>query len=87
MSSNNRIINLYKSKIDISFGDSSQSRYIKEIDRFDIQINKNQNFKHQSIDLIHELSHIIYRIECYKNEILPEEKDPISMNLKPLKLN
>lgn len=86
MSSNNRIINLYKSKIDISFGDSSQSRYIKEIDRFDIQIDKNQNFKHQSIDLIHELSHIIYRIECYKNEILPEEKGSYFNELETTKI-
>ena len=86
VSSNNKIIGAYKSKIDIAFGDSSQSSYIKETDRFKIQINKNQNFRHQSIDLIHELSHIIYRIECYKKEILPEENGSYINELETTKI-
>ncbi|WKZ25741.1 MAG: hypothetical protein QY322_00285 [bacterium] len=86
MSSNNVVISMYKSKVDIEFGDFSQSNYIKETDRFKVQIDKNQNLKHQSIDLIHELSHIIHRIGCYKNEILPEEKGSYFNELQTTKI-
>ena len=74
ISGNSKIIDKYKFKIDIVFDNSSQSGYIKETDRFVVKINKNKNLRHQSIDLIHELSHVIHRIKCYQKSILPEEK-------------
>lgn len=47
-----------KNKIKIHDGNYSETKYIKETDVFDIEINQKNNINHQILDLIHELAHV-----------------------------
>ncbi len=56
----------YENRITIIFGNFSQTKYIKETDSFNITINKEVNIKHQIVDLIHELAHVLSMIKILK---------------------
>lgn len=83
----------YKKKIKIKFAKYSRVEYKKESDTFEIQIRQeNANLRHQAIDLIHELSHVVSSLEDYKKDILPgergkyyQEKEAIEKELEFLK--
>jgi len=62
------ILNKFRNKIEISLGDRSELLYKKETDTFQIIINKNLNSRHKIMDLIHELSHLIYNIKNPENK-------------------
>ncbi|KKQ95530.1 MAG: hypothetical protein UV74_C0001G0035 [Candidatus Woesebacteria bacterium GW2011_GWB1_43_14] len=68
------ILKKYKDKIIIKHGNFSRMRYQPEFDSFDIEINNNGNFRHQSLDLIHELGHTINYLNYFKKGIDPREK-------------
>ncbi len=65
-----QIVN-FSDKISITQSDQSYMTYIKEEDQFIIYINKNQNIRHQSIDLLHELGHVVVFLEKFKSGIDP----------------
>jgi hypothetical protein len=53
------ILGVFKEKIEIKPYDSSYMNYVRETDSFEVFINKNENFRHRSLALIHELSHVV----------------------------
>ena len=65
----------FKHKVTIKIDDLSHSQmtYLRESDSFEIKI-QNQNIRHQSIDLIHELGHVISYLDNFKENIIPFEK-------------
>jgi len=65
------ILDKYKEKIQIEFTTEGPPniRYIKEMDHFRIILNKNDNLRHQSISLVHELSHTVSFLQDFKRNI------------------
>lgn len=61
----------FSRKIKIIYGEVGRVRYIKEKDAFQIIIRKDVNSYHQTIDLIHELGHVIDYLDNFT-----KEKDP-----------
>ena len=55
-------------------GNRSTVSYKKETDSFEITIDRYSNTRHQIIDLIHELSHVIYYLESLSNSDDPFSK-------------
>ncbi len=49
----------------MSRGDASQTLYEKETDSFRITLNKQVNGRHQSLDLIHELGHVLSQLQDF----------------------
>lgn len=72
--SKNDDLKKFRSKISIKLGNYSQVSYKKGSDTFGVTIEKAANLRHKSIDLIHELSHIVHRLELYEKGFLVEEK-------------
>lgn len=68
-------INKYRSKISIRRKKSSVSKagYRTKNDTFVVTINKDQNLKHQCVDLIHEIGHTHYFIELFKKNLMPSD--------------
>ena len=64
----NKVLNKFKYKINIKSGSESKTIYKKELDNFEITINKSVNPRHQITDLIHELSHVIVYLQNFKKE-------------------
>lgn len=60
-------LKLYIPKIRLSYGQGTGMRYLKEQDFFSISIHKTVNKRHQMIELIHELGHVIYFIDGFTN--------------------
>lgn len=52
-------------KIHLFFGEGANMRYLKEQDIFSVNIRKNVNKRHQMLDLIHELGHVVYLIDGF----------------------
>jgi hypothetical protein len=82
----------YKNKIQIVLGTGASTRYITETDSFLVTIRKEINSRHQILDLLHELSHVIFLIEDLGNgkDFLGEgkyeqEKKAMEIILKQLK--
>lgn len=82
----------FESRLNITLGEKSGERYIKEDDTFRITIDSKQNTRHRSILLIHELSHVVNQIEEYQNGDEPlrvgkylEEKKAVEMGIFLLK--
>lgn len=71
LSEENKLINKYKSKLKINYTDHTNIRYIKETDSFCININRNDNIRHQSLGLIHELGHFHCFLKSFGKEINP----------------
>ncbi len=63
-----KLLAKFRNKIAVNLGEESKMSYRKESDNFEIFINKNQNIRHQSIDLIHELSHVINFLGDFKKD-------------------
>jgi hypothetical protein len=59
----------YIEKISISFGDKTFMKYDVYNDGFQITLNKNVNFRHQSLDFIHEVCHFLIYLDYLKNDI------------------
>jgi len=55
-------------QIKIGFSDSSNSEYIKETDKFQININQNIGLNHQIVDFLHEISHIDLMIKIFQRD-------------------
>ncbi|MGB9910992.1 MAG: hypothetical protein ACPLKP_00055 [Microgenomates group bacterium] len=64
----------FKSKVKTIMGNCSQVRYEKKTDCFLITIDKYNNFRHQAIDFIHELGHVVNFLKDFKNCLDPLEK-------------
>ncbi len=71
LSEENKLINKYKSKLKIDYTDHINIKYIKETDNFNININKNDNIRHQSLGLIHELGHFHCFLKSFRKKINP----------------
>lgn len=56
-------------KVRIVYTDKARTLYIKEDDLFEVSIRKNVNQRHQMIDLVHELGHVIYFIDSFTNNV------------------
>ena len=61
-------------KIDITLSKTSEMIYKKETGIFKITLDKNSNFRHQAVDLIHELSHVISNLKNLTKGDDPLEK-------------
>lgn len=69
-----RILKKFQRKIKIIMGEDSHMRYRKETDDFEIMIDKNQNIRHKTLDLIHELCHVDNLLINFSNSIDPLEQ-------------
>jgi len=62
----NPILHKNIGKINISLGEYSESKYVKESDSFKIILDKNIKINHQKMDLIHELAHVVSYLKSFK---------------------
>lgn len=83
---NDKLLKEYKDKIIFINNVISKSSYNKITDKFEVYIDKNQNFRHQTIDVIHELAHIKNCILNYKNFNQPKKIGVYYSELKTLKI-
>lgn len=83
---NDKLLKEYKDKIIFINNAISKSSYNKITDKFEVYIDKNQNFRHQTIDAIHELAHIKNRILNYKNFVQPKKVGIYFSELNTLKI-
>ncbi len=86
------VLDQFKNKIFVEFGNNAKIKYCKEKDGFKITIHKTYNQCHQTIELIHELGHAITMLEDFKKgkDPLPAkryrtEKSAINIQLNILK--
>lgn len=63
-----KILARFREKIDIRAGEDSHTYYCVRSDRFRIIIAKDVNLRHQLVDLIHELSHVILNLKNFRKE-------------------
>lgn len=61
----------FKDKIIVKFSDQTDMSYEKESDTFQIRINRNFNFRHQALFLIHELGHVRDHLNKFENGVDP----------------
>jgi hypothetical protein len=81
-----------KHKLDIRFTPKESTiSYNKEVDQFDININSSFNLRHQSLSLIHELSHAICFLSYFDQSVdwqtpsqYQKEQDAYTQELKIL---
>ena len=66
-----KILERFRNKIVIKLGDESKMAYKSREDCFEITINRGINIRHRVTDLIHELSHVIYYLECFRKKVNP----------------
>lgn len=78
-------------RIKIELGIKSETKYIKEQDFFKITLNKNVDEKHQIMDIIHELAHVVSMLEDFKRKnfiwegVYTNEKKAIDIEIDFLK--
>lgn len=60
------ILQRFRHKLHIRFGDSAGIRYHKEKDTFEITLSKTSNNRHKVLELIHELGHMVGMLEDFK---------------------
>jgi len=82
----NKVLNKFKYKINIKSGSESKTIYKKELDDFEITINKSVNPRHQITDLIHELSHMVSYLESFKKGIDMSDKGVYLREKQALKI-
>jgi hypothetical protein len=63
----------FKKKIEIKQDDSSYMRYEKNTDSFEIRIDRSGNLRHRTIDLVHELCHVVDYLNNFKEDKNPHE--------------
>ncbi|EKD52698.1 MAG: hypothetical protein ACD_61C00271G0005 [uncultured bacterium] len=68
------ILKKYKDKIKIEPGSSSSMRYYPTDDTFIISINSKFSDTHKTLDLIHELSHVISVLQDFQSKMIPLSK-------------
>jgi hypothetical protein len=66
------ILEKFKHKIKIKKGGITSTEYVKKTDGYVIRLDKNLNTRHKTVNLIHELSHVVAILE--KFDILLEGK-------------
>jgi len=81
-----KILKKYKDKIEIKFESRSSASYEADKDVFEICISKNENFRHQSLLLIHELLHVVDYLESFKEGFLPADKGEYYQEKKVLEM-
>ncbi|MBI1863904.1 hypothetical protein HYS03_01710 [Candidatus Woesebacteria bacterium] len=77
------ILDKFKDRIKIKLADrNSQAYYVKEIDSFDVVINKKVNRRQQIVELIHELGDIIGDLKSFETNWNSDSKwiDSIEFN-------
>ena len=86
------ILKKFQHKIKIKKGKVSSTTYIRETDSFKICLSEKNNQRHNFVDLIHELSHVISQIKNFQKGIDPlslgkylNEVDALQIELKLLK--
>jgi hypothetical protein len=67
------VLQRFRNKIGISFGDNTQTLYRKETDTFEVMLRKNSNNRHQLLELLHELGHVVTMLKD-----LRKGKDPLA---------
>lgn len=60
------VLKQFKARVKVAMGDKNWTRYKKEEDYFLVTLNKNVNFRHQTISFIHELGHVINFLNDFK---------------------
>lgn len=87
-----KVLHHFKHKLEVKMGDNSKIFYKKETDSFEITINRNNNTRHQSMDLIHEVSHAVNYLRDFKKEVglfkkglYRREKEALKTELEILK--
>lgn len=85
------LLTKFKEKIVINLENSSMMKYRHKYDDFLITIQKDQNNRHQLLDLLHELSHVIIMFDEYQanrdyydNGTYAREKHALKVELKLL---
>jgi len=81
-----KILEKFKNKLIIKPGEGSSMSYKKETDHFEITINKHINNRHQIMDLIHEISHVVVYLNSFNKEINPLEKGSYWREKKALEI-
>ena len=61
----------FEEKLTVELGESTYMRYKKETDNFIVTINKRQNIRHQTLDLIHEIGHVINYLDMFAKDLDP----------------
>lgn len=64
----------FKRNIKIQPGRYSKMSYKKDTDSFEITIDENGNIRHQLMDLIHELAHVVVYLREFKKGASPYER-------------
>jgi len=89
-----KILKKYRSKIKIKFSSDSKMYYQPYNDDFVVNISRDENFRHQSLLLLHEMFHVVNHIESFQRGILPsdkgayyQEKNVLNMTMSFLKKN
>ncbi len=59
------VLEKFRGKVQVNRGDASQTLYEKETDSFRVTLNRQINGRHQSLDLIHELGHVISQLQTF----------------------
>lgn len=75
-----------KRKIKIVNGDNTFMMYKKETDIFEITLDSNLNFKHKSLALLHELSHVVSFVDILKNREDPLIKGKYKLEKEAAKI-
>jgi len=63
------MVNKFKEKIKIFLERDSKLIYERETDSFQIILDKSLNTRHQMMDLIHELSHLVYKLKVFRKGV------------------
>ena len=68
------ILKKFTKKIVYKQGKKVYMNYKKEEDIFEIYNLESENFRHRTLFLLHELSHVVSHLECFKKGFHPSEK-------------
>lgn len=53
-------------RIKIGLADDSETKYVKEIDSFEVTLDKKDKINHQMMELVHELGHVVSYLNNFK---------------------
>jgi hypothetical protein len=84
MAKHHPVLITFKEKILIQGSDSSYMHYVRETDSFEICIDKNENFRHSCLSLIHELSHVVNYLDDFQKGKNPHSKNSFHSEKKEL---
>ncbi|MBU0570301.1 hypothetical protein KKB40_06040 [Patescibacteria group bacterium] len=69
-----KLLSNFRNKIHIQLGEYSKMSYKKETDSFEITIDESGNTRHQLLDLLHELAHVVDCLQTLKSGVIPYER-------------